>query len=205
MSKSGETARLLCKYRPSTPIIACVLSDQVYRHLAISWGIIPIMMEYAHNTDQLIELSTAAAQNAGLVANGDLVVITAGVPVGVSGTTNMIKAHLVGDALITGVGVGTMCGAGITCVCHNAEEVAAKFETGNILVVPATNNEMLPAIRSASAVICEEAGINSHAAIVGLTLGKPVVVGATGATRKLHDGMKISVDGERGIIRSMPE
>lgn len=205
VSKSGETARLLCKYRPSTPIIACVLSDQVYRHLAISWGIIPIMMEYAHNTDQLIELSTAAAQNAGLVANGDLVVITAGVPVGVSGTTNMIKAHLVGDALITGVGVGTMCGAGITCVCHNAEEVAAKFETGNILVVPATNNEMLPAIRSASAVICEEAGINSHAAIVGLTLGKPVVVGATGATRKLHDGMKISVDGERGIIRSMPE
>ena len=205
VSKSGETARLLCKYRPSTPIVACVLSEQVYRHLALSWGIIPIMMDYAHNTDQLIELSTAAAQNAGLVSNGDLVVITAGVPVGVSGTTNMIKAHLVGDALITGVGIGTMCGAGITCVCHNAEEVSAKFEKGNILVVPATNNDMLPAIRSASAIICEEAGINSHAAIVGLTLGKPVVVGATGATRKLHDGMKISVDGERGIIRSMPE
>ncbi|MEG0897681.1 MAG: pyruvate kinase [Ruthenibacterium sp.] len=204
VSKSGETARLLCKYRPSTPIIACVLSEQVYRHLAISWGIIPLMMGYAHDTDELLDLSIATAQKAKLVADGDLVVITAGLPVGVSGTTNMIKAHLVGDALISGVGVGFDNAMGLTCVCHNAEEVKLKFKPGNVLVVPATTNEMLDALRDATAIIAEEAGLNSHAAIVGLTLAKPVVVGAIGATRKLHDGMKVSVDGERGVVHAMP-
>ncbi|MEG1075310.1 MAG: pyruvate kinase alpha/beta domain-containing protein, partial [Ruthenibacterium sp.] len=199
-----ETARLLCKYRPSTPIIACVLSEQVYRHLAISWGIIPLMMGYAHDTDELLDLSIATAQKAKLVADGDLVVITAGLPVGVSGTTNMIKAHLVGDALISGVGVGFDNAMGLTCVCHNAEEVKLKFKPGNVLVVPATTNEMLDALRDATAIIAEEAGLNSHAAIVGLTLAKPVVVGAIGATRKLHDGMKVSVDGERGVVHAMP-
>lgn len=205
VSKSGETARLLCKYRPETPIIACVLTPQVYRQLTLSWGITPLLMEYAHNTDELIEKAVAAAQAANLVRNGDLVVITAGVPVGISGTTNMIKAHLVGDALLSGIGIGTYNGIGLACVCHNEEEVHAKFKPGNVLVVPSTNNNMLNAIRDAAAIITEETGVNSHAAIVGLTLGKPVIVGAAGATRKLHDGERISVDGERGVVQSMPQ
>lgn len=204
VSKSGDTARLLCKYRSETPIIACVLTEQVYRHLALSWGIIPVQMPYARNTDELVDLSVKAAQDAGLVHDGDVVVITAGVPVGISGTTNMIKAHLVGDALITGVGIGTSNAMGIACVCRTSEEIKEKFKPGNVLVTPSTDNDMLDALRSASAIITEEPGINSHAAIVGLTLGKPVIIGAAGATRRLHDGMKISVDSERGIVHSMP-
>ena len=203
VSKSGETARLLCKYRPETPIIACVLTEQVYRQLTLSWGITPIMMEYAHDTDELIEKAVSTSQSAGLVQDGDLVVITAGVPVGISGTTNMIKAHLVGDALLSGIGKRN--GVGVACVCRSDDEVRSKFKPGNVLVVPATNNNMLDSIRDASAIIAEEAGVNSHAAIVGLTLGKPVVVGAAGATRKLHDGVRVSVDGERGVVHSMPQ
>ena len=205
VSKSGETARLLCKYRPETPIIACVLTEQVYRQLTLSWGITPIMMEYAHDTDELIEKAVSTSQSAGLVQDGDLVVITAGVPVGISGTTNMIKAHLVGDALLSGIGIGKRNGVGVACVCRSDDEVRSKFKPGNVLVVPATNNNMLDSIRDASAIIAEEAGVNSHAAIVGLTLGKPVVVGAAGATRKLHDGVRVSVDGERGVVHSMPQ
>ena len=117
VSKSGETARLLCKYRPETPIIACVLTEQVYRQLTLSWGITPIMMEYAHDTDELIEKAVSTSQSAGLVQDGDLVVITAGVPVGISGTTNMIKAHLVGDALLLPVG-GQAEDAGEHAVLH---------------------------------------------------------------------------------------
>ena len=205
VSKSGETARLLCKYRPETPIIACVLTEQVYRQLTLSWGITPIMMEYAHDTDELIEKAVSTSQSAGLVQDGDLVAITAGVPVGISGTTNMIKAHLVGDALLSGIGIGKRNGVGVACVCRSDDEVRSKFKPGNVLVVPATNNNMLDSIRDASAIIAEEAGVNSHAAIVGLTLGKPVVVGAAGATRKLHDGVRVSVDGERGVVHSMPQ
>ncbi len=117
----------------------------------------------------------------------------------------MIKAHLVGDALLTGVGVGSKNGTGRACVCHNAEEANHKCKDGDVLVVPATDNEMLTAVRHAAAIITEEAGANSHAAIVGLTLGKPVIVGALGATRKLEDGMHISVDAERGVVRAMPD
>ncbi len=205
VSKSGETARLLCKYRPATPIIACVLTEQVCRHLSISWGITPIVMNYAKDTDALIAKSVEAAQNANLLKAGDLVVITAGVPVGVSGTTNMIKAHLVGDSLISGVGIGHTNTMGVTCVCRTEEEVRTKLKPGNVLVVHATTNEMLDKLRDASAIICEEPGLNSHAAIVGLTLGKPVVVGALAATRILHDGMKVSVDAERGLVNAMPQ
>ena len=110
-----------------------------------------------------------------------------------------------GDALLSGIGIGKRNGVGVACVCRSDDEVRSKFEPGNVLVVPATNNNMLDSIRDASAIIAEEAGVNSHAAIVGLTLGKPVVVGAAGATRKLHDGVRVSVDGERGVVHSMPQ
>ena len=205
VTKSGETARLLSKYRPATDIIACVLTQQVYRQLALSWGITPLCMEYAHSTDELIDKSVATARAAGFVRDGDLVVITAGVPVGVSGTTNMIKAHLVGDALLTGVGVNKDTASGTVRVCRDADDARQKVGPGDVLVVTSTSNDMLDALRTASAIIAEEPGLNSHAAIVGLMLEKPVIVGAVGATRILQDGMHISVDAERGIIRAMPQ
>ncbi len=106
VSESGKTARLLSKYRPQQPIIACVMREQVQRQLSLSWGITPLMMPLAHSTDELIEMSTALAKENGYLHNGELAVVTAGVPVGVSGTTNMIKIHMVGNCLATGVGVG---------------------------------------------------------------------------------------------------
>ncbi len=205
VSKSGETARLLCKYRPQTPIIACVISEEVYRHLSMSWGITPLIMPTVHTTDELLERSVELAREKGYVQDGDLAVITAGVPVGVSGTTNMIKAHLVGDALLSGAGVGRQVGRGRLCLCRGEEDLRSKFHPGDVLVAAATSNEMLPQMREAAAIIAEEPGMNSHAAIVGLTLGKPVVVGAQGAMHKLRDGQLVSVDSERGIVQALPE
>ncbi len=204
VSKSGETARLVSKGRPSTPIIACVVDASVQRHLSLSWGVTPLVMPYAHNTDELIDLSVETAEKAGLVKAGDLVVVTAGVPVGISGTTNMIKVHLVGDSLLTGVGLGGANTKGTVCLCRNNDEVYRKFSKGDVLVVPYTNNKMLNAMRDASAIIVEEGGMNSHAAIVGLALGKPVIVGAVGATRILQDGANVSVDCARGIVQNLP-
>ena len=74
-----------------------------------------------------------------------------------------------------------------------------------MLVVPSTTNSILKEMKKAAAIITEEPGLNSHAAIVGLTLEKPVIVGAIGATRRLKDGAKVVVDAERGLIRAMPE
>ena len=204
VTKSGETARMLSKGRPQTPIIACVMDEQTQRHMALSWGVHPILMPYANSTDELVDMSVKASVEAGMLHNGDLVVVTAGVPVGVSGTTNMIKVHMVGEFLASGVGIGSQNAKGALCICRNTEEVASKFKAGDVLVVPYTNNDMLPYMREASAVIVEEAGMNSHAAIAGLALGKAVIVGVTNATRMLKDETMVCVDCVRGTIQSMP-
>ena len=205
VSKSGETARLLSRCRPETPIIACVMDESVRRQLNATWGVTPLMMDYAHSTDELITKSVKVAENAGLIHPGEMAVVTAGVPVGVSGTTNMIKVHLVGDSLVTGVGIGTRNARGTVCQCRSAADAAQKFKPGNILVVPYTTNEILPYMREASGIITEESGTNSHAAIVALTLDKAVIVGASNALRTLTDGMNISMDCEHGVVQQMME
>ena len=208
VSESGNTARLLSKYRPTQPIIACVMNEQVQRQLSLSWGITSLLMGPAKSTDELIEMSTALAQKNGYLHNGELAVVTAGVPVGVSGTTNMIKIHMVGNCLSTGVGVGRenadlTSASGKACVCRTLDEVRAKFKPGMVLVVPSTTNEMLEYVRDAAALVVEEAGLNSHAAIAGKALLKPTVVGAAGATSHIRDGLDIAVDCAHGSVQRL--
>ena len=208
VSESGTTARLLSKYRPQQPIIACVMKEQVQRQLSLSWGITSLMMPLAHSTDELIEMSTALAKENGFLHNGELAVVTAGVPMGISGTTNMIKIHMVGNCLATGVGVGpenaeVSNATGKACVCRTLDEVRAKFKPGMVLVVPSTSNEMLNYVRDAAALVVEEPGLNSHAAIAGKALLKPTVVGAVGATSHIRDGLMIAVDCAHGSVQSL--
>ena len=208
VSESGTTARLLSKYRPQQPIIACVRKEQVQRQLSLSWGITSLMMPLAHSTDELIEMSTALAKENGFLHDGELAVVTAGVPVGISGTTNMIKIHMVGNCLATGVGVGpenaeVSNATGKACVCRTLDEVHAKFKPGMVLVVPSTSNEMLNYVRDAAALVVEEPGLNSHAAIAGKALLKPTVVGAVGATSHIRDGLMIAVDCAHGSVQRL--
>ena len=208
VSESGTTARLLSKYRPQQPIIACVMKEQVQRQLSLSWGITSLMMPLAHSTDELIEMSTALAKENGFLHNGELAVVTAGVPVGISGTTNMIKIHMIGNCLATGVGVGPEGAAlanatGKACVCRTIEEIRAKFKPGMVLVVPSTSNEMLSYVRDAAALVVEEAGLNSHAAIAGKALLKPTIVGAVGATAHIRDGLMVAVDCAHGSVQRL--
>ena len=208
VSESGNTARLLSKYRPTQPIIACVMNEQVQRQLSLSWGITSLLMGPAKSTDELIEMSTALAQKNGYLHNGELAVVTAGVPVGVSGTTNMIKIHMVGNCLSTGVGVGRenadlTSTSGKACVCRTLDEVRAKFKPGMVLVVPSTTNEMLEYVRDAAALVVEEAGLNSHAAIAGKALLKPTIVGALGACSHIRDGLDIAVDCAHGSVQRL--
>ena len=208
VSESGNTARLLSKYRPVPPIIACVMNEQVQRQLAISWGITPLMMPLAHSTDELIEMSTSLAKENGYLHDGELAVVTAGVPVGVSGTTNMIKIHMIGNCLATGVGIGPEGAAlanatGKACVCHNLDELRAKFKPGMVLVVSSTSNEMLSYVRDAAAIVVEEPGLNSHAAIAGKALLKPTIVGAAGATSHIRDGLMVAVDCAHGNVQRL--
>ncbi|MGL4483719.1 MAG: pyruvate kinase, partial [Anaerovoracaceae bacterium] len=116
-SKSGNACRLLSRYRPKEPIIACVLNEHTAKHLMLTWGAFPIIMPKVNSSDELLDISVSKAQEAGFIKSGDAVVIMAGMPVGISGTTNIIKAHLVGDRLLTGVGIGKKPASGKVCKC----------------------------------------------------------------------------------------
>lgn len=202
VTQSGHTARMISKYRPNCPIISGTTDPTVLRQMNLSWGVTPILVEEKNNTDELFDHVVNVAKSNGLVQDGDLVVITAGVPLGMSGTTNLLKVQLVGNVLVNGTGAtkGSVCGN--ICVCKTSDDVKTLFSEGDVLVIPETSNELLPYLKSASAIITEREGMNSHAAIVGMALDKPVIVGAQNATRILKSGTTVTVDAARGIVYS---
>lgn len=90
-TESGQTARMVSKYRPKAPIVAVTTQDRTLRRLALTWGVIPVKGELATSTDEMFEYALQGGQKSGIVKEGDLVVITAGVPLGKSGSTNLVK------------------------------------------------------------------------------------------------------------------
>jgi len=201
-TESGYTARMVSKYRPKAPIIAVTPNEQVMRKLCLVWGVIPVLGEDARDTDEMFQIALDRAMKAGHIGLGDLVVITAGVPVGRSGTTNLIKIHQVGDTIAKGQGIGSQSATGVVVTARTPEEAVRKAVEGCILVAPSTDRDYMPAIEKAAAVITETGGITSHAAVVCIELGKPAVIGVHNALDLLQDGMEVSIYGEVGIIRS---
>ena len=202
VTRSGYTARMVSSFRPDCPIISCAVDKVTCYQLALSWGIIPVMSEVKGSTDELFEHAVDQAIKTGLVKHGDLVTITAGVPLGVSGTTNILKVHIVGHVLVRGKGVNGLSASGNLCVGKNDEAVLNCFQDGDILVMPTTDNKLLPVMRRARAIIVEEESTTCHAAIVGVTLEIPVICRAKGATEILKSGTTVTVDATQGMVYS---
>ncbi len=201
VSKSGSTSRMLSKYRPECPIISGTPSEKVWRQTNMSWGVCPIMIEEKDNTDELIDHVIDAAQKKGLLKNGDLVVLTAGVPLGVSGTTNLMKVHLVGNILCSGTTIiNDLSTHGHLVVCKSDEEALLNCKEGEILVIKETNNSLLPVMKKCAGIITEVDGAESHAAIVGLALNKPVIVGAKNATLLLKTGANVNMHAGKSLV-----
>ncbi len=200
VTKSGATARMISKYRPSCPIICCTTNPTTQRQMNLSWGVVPLMAEEKSNMDELFEHAVNRAVEAGYLSSGDLVVITAGAPLGVSGTTNLLKVHLVGNILVQGKGATGYSACGNLCVALDEDDALDHFRPGDILVVPQTSNRILHLLKEAGGIITETPGLNSHAAIVGMALELPVLVDAENATKILKSGTTVTLDAERGIV-----
>ena len=200
VSKTGSTARMISKFRPACPIICCTTNPQARRQMNLSWGVIPLMADEKTDLDELCDHVTDMAVKAGYVENGQLVVFTAGSPLGIAGTTNLLKVHLVGHILVEGEGITTYSVSGNLCVAHSEQEALANYHPGDILVIHHTTNELLPILKEVSGIITEVGGSNSHAAIVGMALELPVLVGAKNALRLLKNGTTVTLDAERGIV-----
>ncbi len=199
-TESGHTARVVSKYRPKSHIIAVTSNEQIVRQLQLAWGVQPLLGRPAATTDEMLSRTVETAIDSGLVKQGELVVITGGVPVGESGTTNLMKVHVIGEVVAKGQGIGRRSIAGRVVVAKHAAEANEKVEEGSILITYSTDKDMIPAFEKAAAVITEEGGLTSHAAVVGLSLSTPVVVGVEDALNLFKDGEEVTLDCARGFI-----
>ena len=198
-TSSGHTARMVSKFRPKCPIVATTNDEKVMRRLALTWGVYSIKSADSKNTDEVIENSIEAARSANYIKNGELVVITAGVPVGISGTTNLIKVHVISEEIVKGIGVGSKTVEGKVRIV-NSGEGCKDFNEGDILVTNMTDIEMNSCIEKAAAIVTVEGGMTSHAAIVGLNLDKAVVLSASNIMNLVQDGEVVTVDSSRGVV-----
>lgn len=199
-TKSGSTARMVSKFRPKAPVIAATFDERVRRKLSLSFGVFSVLIKDTDSTDDLIDQSVNQALAHEYINSGDLVVITAGIPAGVAGATNLIKVHIVGNIMANGIGVGYKSITGNVAVVRDVDTDKDKVQDGDILVLISSDKETVPLMQKASAFIVEEGGITSHAAIVGIALGKPVIVGVKDATSLFKDGQTITMDTVRGLI-----
>lgn len=202
VSKSGRTVGRISKYRPSCKIIGCAMDRRVCRQLNLLWGVIPIQLEEKQFADELFDHAVDVAEQRGLIHKGELAVITAGVPLGLSGTTNMIKVHVAGHTLLTGKGANKLKNSGNVCVCRDLEELEQNFRPGDIVVVEQTTNEMVYKLKDAAGIITETGDRYSHAAIVGMALDIPVITAARNATKILKSGTFVTIDAEQGMVYS---
>lgn len=194
---SGYTARAVSSYRPESPIIASVSQEYVSRQLSLVWGVTSILVEEVDSTDEMFEQAVKTALDENLIEAGDKVVITAGVPVGKAGTTNLIKVHLVSDIVTRGIGIGTYNVTGVARVIKSEED---KISEGEIFVSQYTDKAYIEQMKLASAIVVEEGGLTNHAAVVGVSLGIPVIVGAKGIVSAIESGEEISLDTQSGKI-----
>ena len=200
-SNSGSTARMVARFHPDCPIIAPTPNEHAYHQLGLSRGVIPAHMQVQENSDQMIDAAVEVAHSAGLVKTGDVVIVVAGVPAGVSGTTNLIKAHIVGNVLLRGVGVGEGKVSGHVCNVTTLADLESDFKENDIIVTKMTTREMLPYMRKAAAVIVESTDENCHACVTCQALGIPLFMDRTGlSVHMLKSGMVITVDADAGFV-----
>lgn len=199
-TESGHTARMISKYRPHSPILAVTFSERINRRLSLVWGVHAVMCRRAKSTDEMLDIAVERGLRSGMVEHGNRVIITAGVPVGQSGTTNLLKVHVIGNVIASGQGIGRKSAFGKAVVVKSAEEAVSKVSEGDIVVTYGSDREMMPAIEKAAGIVTEEGGLTSHAAVVGLSLGIPVIVGVKNVFEDIKDGEIITIDGANGDI-----
>lgn len=196
---TGFTARMVSKYRPQADIIAATPQRKILNKLALVWGVHPVVTQNTSGTDALLDESIRCALDNGYINNGDLVVLTAGVPTGFSGGTNLIKVHTVGNILVQGMGIGNRTVTGKVRIVKNGDDLSA-VEPGDIVVTTGADSSFAPVLNRIGALVTEAGGLTSDAAIMGLNAGIPVIVGAQNATAILSNDMIITVHTSLGRI-----
>ena len=200
ITSSGFTAQNLSKYRSAVPVIAVTQTEKACRALQLYWGVEPIIGPYSENTDEMMELSIEAALRSGCVKTGNSIVVTAGIPIGKPGSTNMIRVLSLGRKILSGTGIGKRTVSGRVCLCRTAEDFAVKLKPGMILVTDILDEAEAGYASQAGAIIAEEGGYTSPVAILGINFNIPVIIGVEKALSILRDGQQVTLDTPSGIV-----
>lgn len=197
---SGFTARRISSFRPECPIVAVAATKQAFGQLCLSWGVYPVFTNgYFKSSDELFDVSVSSAKSSGLAKDGDLLVVTAGLPAGTVGTTNMLKVQMVGDTILRGIGLNTSKVTAPVCVFKKGYP-EKDFVKKSILVTDEISEALLPLAGQALALILDGPDKDGQAATLAKALGIPVVVEAEGALRMLKSGSVVTVDAAKGIV-----
>jgi len=195
---SGLTARMISKYRPIALIVAATPFATTARKLALQWGVQPLIVPRSLGTDEMLSVAVNTSLNKNFIHSGDVVVITAGVPIGKVGSTNMIKVQIMGNILSKGTGIGRRSYSGVARKIQFPK--SDPFNDGDILIAETTNADFVPLIARAGALVIVEGGLTSHAAIAALQYGIPAIVGAQEAFSRVTNGQTLTVDALSGVI-----
>ncbi len=201
VTKGGYTARMISRFHPTCPIICCTTDEHVCRQMNLYWGVKPIMIDEVFSTDDLFSHAEACALTTGLLEEGDITVMTAGVPLGISGTTNLMKVQVIGDIRASGTGIGRDTIQAHLRVCMTEEDVRLNLKNNEILVVPATTDSMVPYLRKAAGLVVESIESFAHAKTIALALDIPLIANCENATGLLKTGVLAILNPKQGTIR----
>lgn len=203
-TSSGSTARLISRLRPSMPIIAMTPNEKCYHQMASNWGVIPLLGKECKIIAEAYDIVSAFAIERNYVSDGDLVVVTAGSPFGISGTTNMMIVESIGDVLARGAGGWGHRVHGKVAMVFSPESRKSYSVRGQLLVLSKCDESYLPLIAESAGFILQnpiEDTVSEQCALqFAEKCNKPVVIRAESAMSTLKEGLLVTLDPEKALI-----
>ncbi|MBQ7152303.1 MAG: pyruvate kinase [Synergistaceae bacterium] len=200
LSRSGLTAKMISKHRPECPILGVTPSQQTWRELALWWGVHPVRLSEMSDINVAAREAITTCVNAKLLPEGELVVITAGVPVGRPGSTNVVEVLTTGVILLSGTPLSQKNAVGKVCIARTPQEALEKVTPGCILVVRQLNEDYRPVLDKVGAVLFESGLLFSEGNALAMDYNLPCIVGVADAFSTLMDDDMVSIDGTRGLV-----
>ena len=200
VSESGYTARKTAMFRPGVPVVATTPDDRIRRQLALSWGVRPVLTEYAHDMETILDNAVDAALDTGGANSGDTLVVLSGMltEFGGTNTTNTLKVHVAAETLVTGK--AAVAGRVAAPVYRTADGDLSELPDGAIVALgPGFEGEFTGDLDAVGGIIDAREGMTGYPAVVARELGVPMVSGAS-LPERVADGTVVTVDGERGIV-----
>ncbi|MBS0621877.1 MAG: pyruvate kinase [Verrucomicrobia bacterium] len=204
VTSSGRTARLISRLRPPVPIFALTYDKKVYHQLAFEWGVFPILAPATQSIEEAVSVISAWALGKKYVKYGDLVVVTAGVPYGVAGTTNMLLVESIGEVAVRGhLGRGELV-VGEVAIVYDPEEAMRSHLTDKIIVLTKCHASMLPLLQKSRGVVLQnhpdDKLSRDYLLRVSKELSLPVVAGVNLATLLLKEGELVTLDPRTHLV-----